>query len=98
VQRGAGFEADDRVPDVVGVAQHSVVYTGAKGKISEHGGWDPQDRDVPLVVSFGANRHETSSETVDTTRTAPTILKLVGLNPNYLQAVQIEHAKALDPG
>ncbi len=91
VQRG-----DARVPDVVGIAQHGVVYTGGHSKIAEHGGADPQDRNVPLVVSGTPVRHRsTSSESVETTEIAPTILDLLGLNPNYLQAVQIEHTATL---
>ena len=43
--------ADPRVPDLIGVVQHGVVYTGKTAKIAEHGGDDPQDRHVPLVVS-----------------------------------------------
>jgi hypothetical protein len=35
---------------------------------------------------------------VETTQIAPTILKLLGLNPNSLQAVQIEHTRALPVG
>jgi hypothetical protein len=41
---------DPRHPDVWGVVQHGVVYTGGRKKIAEHGGADQQDRDVPLVV------------------------------------------------
>jgi Type I phosphodiesterase / nucleotide pyrophosphatase len=94
VQRG-----DARVPDVVGIAQHGVVYTGGTGKIAEHGGADPQDRNVPLVVSGASiDHHQNSAAPVETTQIAPTILKLLGLNPNYLQAVQIEHTRTLDLG
>ena len=32
---------------------------------------------------------------VETTSIAPTIARLLGLNPNALQAVQIEHTRAL---
>ena len=53
----AGFfgvpRGDARVPDLVGIVQHGVVYTGGTGKIAEHGGDDPQDRHVPLLV-YGA--------------------------------------------
>ena len=42
--------SDPRHPDVTGIAQHGVVYTGGKAKIAEHGGADPQDRDVPILV------------------------------------------------
>src|SRR5215471_1999733 len=39
--------SDTRHPDVLGIAQHGVVYTGGTSKIAEHGGDDPQDRNVP---------------------------------------------------
>ncbi|MFD0331500.1 alkaline phosphatase family protein [Streptacidiphilus monticola] len=42
---------DARVPDVYGVAQYGVVYTGGTGKIAEHGGGHADDLDVPLVIS-----------------------------------------------
>jgi hypothetical protein len=89
---------DPRVPDVVGISQYGVVYTGGHGKIAEHGGDNPQDRDVPIVVSgAGVNasngKHVNSS--VETTQIAPTILQLLGLDPNALQAVQIQHTAAL---
>src|SRR5262249_34530264 len=42
---------DPRVPDLIGVCQYGVVYTGKKAKIAEHGGDNAQDRDVPIVVS-----------------------------------------------
>jgi len=89
---------DPRVPDLIGVAQYGTVYTGGKGKIAEHGGDNPQDRDVALVVSGGeieGGKVVTSS--VETTQIAPTILQLLGLNPQALQAVKIEGTKIL-PG
>jgi len=87
---------DPRVPDVLGVTQVGVVYTGGKGKIAEHGGANPQDRNVPLVVSGNPiGHHDTNTRQVETTQIAPTILSLLGLNPNYLQAVQIEHTATL---
>jgi hypothetical protein len=87
---------DPRVPDVIGVAQYGTVYTGGKGKIAEHGGDNPQDRDVALVVS-GASVEDgkTVTTSVETTQIAPTILQLLGLNPNSLRAVQIEGTKVL---
>ena len=87
---------DPRVPDVLGVTQVGVVYTGGKGKIAEHGGANPQDRNVPLVVSGNPiGHHDTNTRQVETTQIAPTILSLLGLNPDYLQAVQIEHTATL---
>lgn len=88
--------SDARYPDILGIAQAGVVYTGGTSKIAEHGGASAEDRDVPLVIS-GANdeKARTVTSTVETTQIAPTILKTLGLNPNKLQAVQIEGTKVL---
>jgi hypothetical protein len=87
---------DSRVPDVFGISQYGVVFTGGQGKIAEHGGANPQDRNVPLVVSGDAvGRHEVDNGRVETTQIAPTILQLLGLDPDALQAVQIEHTRSL---
>ena len=89
---------DPRVPDLIGVAQYGTVYTGGKGKIAEHGGDNPQDRDVALVVSGGEiDGGKVVTSSVETTQIAPTILQLLGLNPQSLQAVKIEGTKVL-PG
>jgi len=88
--------ADPRYPDILGIAQTGVVYTGGKSKIAEHGGASAEDRDVPLVVAgFRTEHPETVTAPVGTTQIAPTILKLLGLDPNALQAVQIEGTKVL---
>jgi hypothetical protein len=91
---------DPRHPDLVGISQHGVVYTGGKAKIAEHGGADRQDRNVPILVvspSVGDGHGATIWSPVETTQIAPTILDLLGLNPNALQAVRIEHTRVL-PG
>jgi len=90
--------SDPRHPDVLGIAQHGVVYTGGMSKIAEHGGDDPQDRNVPILVALpGSHNGSTITSPVETTQIAPTILTLLGLDPNALQAVQIEHTQVL-PG
>ncbi|MDB5064387.1 MAG: hypothetical protein JWM18_821 [Chloroflexi bacterium] len=86
---------DARVPDIFGIVQHGVVFTGGKGKIAEHGGADPQDRNVLLVVSGGGVKHGVITTAVETTQIAPTVLQLLGLPASALQAVQIEHTAAL---
>jgi hypothetical protein len=89
--------SDERVPDLIGIAQVGSVYTGKQGKIAEHGGNNPQDRSVPLVVSGrpidGAGN--VVDDTVETTQIAPTILQLLGLDPQALKAVRIEHTRTL---
>jgi hypothetical protein len=90
--------ADPRVPDVVGLARYGVVYTGKKSKIAEHGGAAPDDRDVALVVAgAGVHGHRVVDAPVSTVQIAPSILTLLRLNPNALQAVRIEHTQVL-PG
>jgi len=90
---------DPRVPDFIGVAQYGTVYTGGKGKIAEHGGDNPQDRDVALLVSGGrVEGGQTVTSPVETTQIAPTILDLLGLNPQALKSVQVEGTKALPIG
>ena len=86
---------DSRVPDLIGVVQHGVVYTGKTKKIAEHGGADMQDRHVPLIISGGGFGHGVNSKQVETIQIAPTILNLLGLDPKALQAVKREGTKAL---
>jgi hypothetical protein len=87
--------SDSRVPDLIGVVQHGVVYTGKTAKIAEHGGDDPQDRNVPLIVAGPTIRHGVNSQQVETTQIAPTILVLLGLDPRELQAVRAEGTRQL---
>ena len=68
-----------------------MVYTGKKAKISEHGGNHLEDRNVPiLLVRPGASGGTAVTKPVETTQIAPTILKLLGIDPSELQAVRIE--------
>ena len=90
--------SDPRHPVIWGIVAHGVVYTGGKGKIAEHGGADPEDRDVALVVDApGVVAHRTYYRPQEITEVAPTILSLLGLDPNALQAVQEQGTPVL-PG
>ncbi|MBV9050036.1 MAG: alkaline phosphatase family protein [Solirubrobacterales bacterium] len=90
--------SDPRHPDVWGVVQVGVVYTAGKGKIAEHGGANPADRDVPILVDApGVARPGVYGSWVETTQIAPTIIRLLGLDPTNLQAVRIEGTPVL-PG
>lgn len=87
---------DARVPDLLGVAQYGVVYTGGTKKTAEHGGGHSDDLDVPLVVSgVSVPDGVRDSASVQTKQIAPTILSLLGLNPRSLQAVREEHTTVL---
>ena len=89
--------SDARVPDLVGIVQHGVVYTAKTKKIAEHGGSDPQDRHVPIVV-FAPGAHPGAvSAAVTMAEIAPTILAALGLDPGLLQAVKAQHTTSLPP-
>jgi hypothetical protein len=88
---------DPRHPDVFGRVQVGVVYTGGS-KIAEHGGDNPADREVPLLVYAPGTVHPfTDGSWVETTQVAPTVLQLLGLDPSALDAVREEGTKVL-PG
>jgi hypothetical protein len=90
--------SDPRYPDIWGVVQHGVVYTGGTKKIAEHGGADFEDRNVPILVyAPSALQHGSSGQSVQTTQIAPKILSLLGLRPSSLEAVRIEGTRVL-PG
>jgi predicted AlkP superfamily pyrophosphatase or phosphodiesterase len=89
--------ADPHHPDVFGRVQVGVIYTGS-AKLAEHGGDNPADRDVPILVyAPRAVESGSSNEWVETKQVAPTILRLLGLEPQALRAVQIEGTRVL-PG
>jgi predicted AlkP superfamily pyrophosphatase or phosphodiesterase len=87
---------DARVPDIFGIAQYGVVYTGGTGKVAEHGGAHPDDLNVPLVISGALTpNHTIDNAPVQTKQIAPTILTLLGLDPSALVAVDKEHTEDL---
>jgi hypothetical protein len=89
--------ADPRTPDIIVQPNVGVVYTGSLKKQSEHGGFAHDDTNVMLLVS-NPNLHARRITTfVETTQVAPTILKLLGLDPGSLDAVRKEGTAVL-PG
>ena len=61
------------------ISQVGTIYTTGS-KIAEHGGDNPGDRDVPLVVYAPGDVHRHRfGQRVEATQVAPTILKLLGL-------------------
>jgi hypothetical protein len=87
---------DSRTPDIIGIARVGVIFTTGT-KIAEHGGFNEDDTHVALVVSNPEFDQQTVSTAVATTQIAPTILKVLGLDPNELDAVRIENTQVL-PG
>src|SRR5271165_807520 len=88
---------DPRSPDIIVLPRIGVVYTGSSRKLSEHGGFAPDDTNVIMLVSNPNFPSRTLLSPVQTTQVAPTILHILGLNPNLLQAVQKEGTPVL-PG
>jgi hypothetical protein len=85
-----------KYPDVFGKVQVGIVYANPT-KLAEHGGMNPNDRHVLMVVNGPGIHGQVESSSVETTQVAPTILALLGLDPNRLTAVQIEGTQVL-PG
>jgi arylsulfatase A-like enzyme len=88
---------DPRTPDIVVIPNHGVVYTGNLKKQSEHGGFAWDDTNVMLLVSNPDFHHKTIHSFVETAQVAPTILQILGLDPDALDAVRAEGTSVL-PG
>jgi len=86
---------DPRTPDILTVPDIGVTYSGSGKKLAEHGGFSRDDTNVIMLVSNPAFRPTTVTSYVETLQVAPTILQLLGLDPNSLQAVQMEHTQVL---
>jgi hypothetical protein len=92
-----GQGGDPRTPDIIVQPNAGVVYTGSSKKQSEHGGFAQDDTNVMLLVSNPSLHSKTLTTFVETAQVAPTILKLLGLDPSSLDAVQVEGTAVL-PG
>jgi Type I phosphodiesterase / nucleotide pyrophosphatase len=88
---------DPRTPDIIVMPNVGVVYTGSKKKQSEHGGFAFDDTNVILLVSNPSIQARTVTTFVETTQVAPTVLKILGLDPDKLDAVRKEGTAVL-PG
>src|SRR5579859_2052533 len=86
---------DPRSPDIVVIPNVGVVYTGNLKKQSEHGGFAWDDTNVMLLVSNPHMESRTINSFVETAQVAPTILKILGLDPNTLDAVRLEGTPVL---
>ncbi|MCU1286748.1 MAG: type phosphodiesterase/nucleotide pyrophosphatase [Acidobacteriales bacterium] len=87
---------DSRAPDIVVEPEFGVIYTKPNGlAIAEHGGFLDEDTHVPLMLAIPGHRPQEVRTAVTTTQIAPTILSLLGLDPNKLKAVQIEKTQTL---
>jgi len=89
---------DPRVPDILIQPVPGQIYVDADSAfVAEHGGNTEADRNVPLLVSFPGLGRSLIKFPVQTSQIAPSILTLLGLNPNSLDAVRLEKTPVL-PG
>jgi Type I phosphodiesterase / nucleotide pyrophosphatase len=89
---------DSRTPDIIVEPELGVIYAKPNNPgIAEHGGFGDEDTHVPILIANPALRAGSVESAVQTAQIAPTILKLLGLDPQKLEAVQIEKTQVL-PG
>lgn len=87
---------DSRTPDIIAVPTPGIIWAGTKsGKLAEHGGIAEDDTHVALLVSNPSLKPRTIKSPVQTAQVAPTILKVLGLNPQHLDAVRQEFTDEL---
>jgi hypothetical protein len=86
---------DPHTPDVVVQPNHGVIYSLSKKKNAEHGGFADDDAHVALLVSNPSLEPAIVSSDVRTKQVAPTIVRALGLDPEALDAVRIEHTAVL---
>ena len=88
---------DSRTPDILVQPVYGTIYTTSKTKNAEHGGFSFGDTNVGLIVSNpNFNPHVVKTPVV-TSQVAPTILELLGIDPNSLKSVRVELTPVL-PG
>ncbi len=88
---------DSRTPDIIVAPNVGVVYTTSGKKQAEHGGFANDDTNVMMLVSNPSIDQSTDYSFVETKQVAPTILQILGLDPNALDAVKMEGTTVL-PG
>lgn len=88
-------EGDSRTPDIIVTPNVGVIYTGSAKKQEEHGGFAHDDTNVMLLLANPSLTAKTVTSEVQTAQVAPTILKVLGLNPSLLEAVAKEGTPVL---
>src|SRR5260370_15139422 len=86
---------DSRTPDILVTPNIGVTYSNSVAKEAEHGGFAKDDINVMMLLSNPSFPAKTVTSPVETAQVAPTILKVLGLDPNSLEAVQKEHTQVL---
>jgi hypothetical protein len=85
---------DERTPDIILKTNTGVIFTGGS-KIAEHGGLNEDDLHVALLLSWTDWKAQHIKTPVLNQQVAPTILKLLGLDPDQLDSVRKEQITVL---
>jgi hypothetical protein len=88
---------DPRTPDIIVMPNIGVTYSGSGKKQAEHGGFAHDDTNVIMLLSNPSFSARTVTSPVETYQIAPTILEVLGFDPNSLDAVREEGTQVL-PG
>jgi hypothetical protein len=91
---------DPAPPDIILIPINGTNYepslsTALPAVQAEHGGFNENETHVPLLVVHNSLPTGQNRAPVTLTQIAPTILSLLGMDPNSLQAVQLEGTKVL---
>jgi Type I phosphodiesterase / nucleotide pyrophosphatase len=92
---GVGAYLDSRSPDIIVAPNVGMTYSGSTSMIGDHGGFGHDDTNVMLLVENPRLTPQTVSVTTRTAQVAPTILKVLGLDPKALEAVSAEGTPSL---
>lgn len=86
---------DPRSPDIIVTPNVGMTYSGSTTMIGDHGGFAHDDTNVMLLVSHPCFPAQTVAASTRTMQVAPTILKVLGLDPRSLDAVKAEGTQVL---
>ncbi len=88
---------DPTAPDIIGLVNHGTVYAGKSmtTRGADHGGFSVEDTNVALLVAQPHAQARTISSPASLVQLAPSALKLLGIDPNELQAVKAESTQIL---
>ncbi|HWE75580.1 MAG TPA: alkaline phosphatase family protein [Stellaceae bacterium] len=92
---GLAPDGDPRTPDILVTPNVGVTYSGSSKKLAEHGGFAHDDTNVMMLLANPQFDAKTVYTAVETAQVAPTILAALNLDPNKLEAVQIEGTTVL---
>jgi Type I phosphodiesterase / nucleotide pyrophosphatase len=85
---------DPRTPDIILKVDTGVIFTGGH-KLSEHGGFNEDDVHTALLLSMPGIEPAAIATATTNQQVAATILRVLGFEPDELQAVEAERIQPL---